>query len=405
LPKNTHTEQSWKPATDEERSLVLAELEAILASYHFRGSKRYPALLRYVVLAVLEDRLSDLKERTLGVDVFARSPQYDTNADPVVRISAGEVRKRIAQYYHESTAPTQVRIELPLGSYVPEFLLKEDVSQAGEPGVSTREVPVRPLARRFARKIIFALLLLGLLATGLLASYGYHEISAHSLTAADQLLGPFLKSQRPILIVLGTSHPPKVSPETNETSFAEHTTGPYHHVSLATALALSNVAGLLRQQGRVYEVKEDTETSLTDLHNRPVILIGATNNIWTMRLVEPLRFHFVRDTVILLNDARAPENRDWSIDFSKPFSSIAHDYGMVARYQDRTTESPVLVVAGVGPYGTEAASEFLVSTATLGQLQGKMPAGWSDHNFQIILKTDIIDSKAGPPALVTSHVW
>ena len=44
----------------------------------------------------------DLKERTLGVEVFGREPGYDTNADPVVRISAGEVRKRIAQYYHEN---------------------------------------------------------------------------------------------------------------------------------------------------------------------------------------------------------------------------------------------------------------------------------------------------------------
>jgi len=41
----------------------------------------------------------NLKERTLGVEVFHRTPDYDTNLDPVVRLCAGEVRKRIAQYY------------------------------------------------------------------------------------------------------------------------------------------------------------------------------------------------------------------------------------------------------------------------------------------------------------------
>ncbi|MGB7264423.1 MAG: hypothetical protein WBC92_02855, partial [Terracidiphilus sp.] len=94
--ENGHTATHWMPATAEERQFVLQELEAILSSHHFRGSKRYPALLRYVVDAALEDRLGDLKERTLGVEVFGRDPNYDTNADPVVRISAGEVRKRIA---------------------------------------------------------------------------------------------------------------------------------------------------------------------------------------------------------------------------------------------------------------------------------------------------------------------
>ena len=122
--ENGHTTTQWMPTTAEEREVVLRELEAILSSYHFRGSKRYPALLQYVVDAALENRLGDLKERTLGVEVFGRDPGYDTNADPVVRVSAGEVRKRIAQYYHENGHASRVQIELPLGSYAPEFLLR-----------------------------------------------------------------------------------------------------------------------------------------------------------------------------------------------------------------------------------------------------------------------------------------
>ena len=77
-------------------------------------------MLKYVVSAVIDGRGSDLKERTLGVEVFGRDPEYDTNADPVVRISASEVRKRIAQFYHENGDSAKLQIELPLGSYVPE---------------------------------------------------------------------------------------------------------------------------------------------------------------------------------------------------------------------------------------------------------------------------------------------
>ena len=77
--------------------------------------------LRHVVERTLQGQTSDLKERTLGIDVFGRSPDYDPAADPVVRVSAGEIRKRIAQYYHEPGHETEIRIDLPLGSYLPEF--------------------------------------------------------------------------------------------------------------------------------------------------------------------------------------------------------------------------------------------------------------------------------------------
>ena len=115
------TAKSWAPKTSSDRRLVEEELSAILASPHFRNSKRYPNMLRYVVEKSLNGQVDDLKERTLGVEVFGRQPDYDTNADPVVRVSAGEVRKRIAQYYHETVGERKIQIDLPTGSYVPEF--------------------------------------------------------------------------------------------------------------------------------------------------------------------------------------------------------------------------------------------------------------------------------------------
>jgi hypothetical protein len=98
MATGSYSTEHWTPNSAEDRELVLKELDAILSSYHFRGSKRYPALLSYVVNAALDGRAGDLKERTLGIEVFDRDPAYDTSADTVVRFTAGEVRKRIAQY-------------------------------------------------------------------------------------------------------------------------------------------------------------------------------------------------------------------------------------------------------------------------------------------------------------------
>src|SRR5580693_2014398 len=112
-----------QPGQDEVRD----QLIRILASPLFKNSRHYPALLRFIVEETLENRSSHLKERSLGVDVFGRDPNYDTNLDPVVRTSACEVRKRIAQYYHEAGREGEIRIDLPHGSYVPEFRYPENI--------------------------------------------------------------------------------------------------------------------------------------------------------------------------------------------------------------------------------------------------------------------------------------
>src|SRR5579883_1868160 len=112
------------PACLEDRT-VREQLARILASPLFRHSRHYPALLKYVVEQKLEGRSAHLKERALGVQVFGRDADYDSNLDPVVRTSACEVRKRLAQYYHDEAHAAELRIELPAGSYVPEFRMPE----------------------------------------------------------------------------------------------------------------------------------------------------------------------------------------------------------------------------------------------------------------------------------------
>src|ERR1700733_10884321 len=109
------------PANEDDRLEIRNQLERVLAHPQFQNSRRYPALLRYVVERTLDGNGSSLKERTIGIEVFGREPNYDTNQDHTVRTSAGEVRKRLAQYYVESDRDGEIRIDLPPGSYLPQF--------------------------------------------------------------------------------------------------------------------------------------------------------------------------------------------------------------------------------------------------------------------------------------------
>jgi len=107
--------------TAAEKVAVTQQLERILENRHFNHSRRFPAFLRFVVQKTLSGSTDLLKERTLGVEIFGRAADYDTSSDPIVRVTAAEIRKRIAQYYQEPGHETELRISVDAGSYVPQF--------------------------------------------------------------------------------------------------------------------------------------------------------------------------------------------------------------------------------------------------------------------------------------------
>ena len=107
--------------SEEQRALVLDEMNRLLADPTFKSSKRCQAMLVPLINYALAGDFNGLKERTLGVEAFGRDPDYDTNTDPIVRTTATEIRKRLAQWYQEPSRPHSVRIRLVPGSYLPEF--------------------------------------------------------------------------------------------------------------------------------------------------------------------------------------------------------------------------------------------------------------------------------------------
>jgi hypothetical protein len=127
-------------ASQDDAALAIElELVSILEGPAFRGSSRSRAFLRFVVEETLAGRQDLLKERTIGVAVFARPPDYDTGADSAVRVRANEVRKRLAAHYDAAVPKAGVRIELPLGMYAPRFApaspapIAARVNRAGPP--------------------------------------------------------------------------------------------------------------------------------------------------------------------------------------------------------------------------------------------------------------------------------
>lgn len=117
---------------DESQELaVQAELNRLLESSAFRTSKRCREFLEYIVEHTIHGPSGALKERSIGVELFQLPQDFDTGQHTVVRVTANEVRKKLAQHYHaENGAPHPVRIELPPGSYSADFKWETPVFEA-----------------------------------------------------------------------------------------------------------------------------------------------------------------------------------------------------------------------------------------------------------------------------------
>src|ERR1700761_3050576 len=134
--------------TNEERTAIQEQLERLLSNSHFNQSRRFPSFLRFVIDQTLLGQTDLLKERTLGIEIFGREADYDTASDPIVRVTATEIRKRIAQYYQEPGHETELRVTLPAGSYVLHFhwpRADREVRPARAVAASSTTAPFEPV--------------------------------------------------------------------------------------------------------------------------------------------------------------------------------------------------------------------------------------------------------------------
>ncbi|HVT92654.1 MAG TPA: tetratricopeptide repeat protein [Bryobacteraceae bacterium] len=118
-----HNGNGDAPITGPEA--VQAALEKILASPGFAGSERLSRFLSFAVNETLAGNAEHLKESLIGVRVFGRKPTYDPRIDAVVRTEAVKLRARLRDYYGSTGQDDPLRIDLPKGGYVPQFVVKE----------------------------------------------------------------------------------------------------------------------------------------------------------------------------------------------------------------------------------------------------------------------------------------
>lgn len=423
--------------TDGELSkIVLQELNRIMASRFFKNSHRSRQFLEYIVHRKLEGRIEDLKERTIGTELFQRPPAYLTGEDPVVRVQAGEVRRRLEQFYQADTGEPPVRIELTAGSYAPHFQLRsaEPVGKHGEgrqtrPGLAGDGDADKP--RRGLLVLSIASLCVVIAVATAVFWVSAHE-KAKTFSAAEEFWAPALASQQPVLICLAkpvvyrpsfelyrrysSSHPNsfnteversnRVLPLDPQTTLVWSEMVPYsdYGVALGDVEAAVSISGLLGRLSKPTQVRIGDHYSYEDLHNSPSAVIGAFNNKWTMQITPGLHFRFVEEDGKYSIKEDIPGGRVWVPKINKS-QQLEQDFAIVARLLDSNIGQFTIVAAGLQGGGTQAAGEFVSKPEALEKAVRMLPTGWENKNVEFVLQTNLTDSVAGPPSVVAYYTW
>jgi hypothetical protein len=414
--------------SEAERLAIEEQLERLLANRHFSHSRRFPAFLRFVVQKTLTNSTDLLKERTLGVEIFGRAADYDTSSDPIVRVTAAEIRKRIAQYYQEPDHEGELRILLEAGSYVPLFQWPAEAHagsaaqkpQAGHgsheqieavPAVVVTSERAMVAAGVAARGRWWGPFLLGVVAALAMTGFAY-ESGWHGLRRSpiDFFWGPVLNSGDPALFC--------IVEQSQLTNLAVDAADPTRKIVVNTAMSAVNaddletivrVGSVLLGRGKKYTLKSSEATTLSDLRAGPVIFVGAFDNAWTMRLTKPLRYHFGNNpgfTEEWIADSTSSTPPEWFTKRPKVENANNYrEYAIVARFTDPDTGQLCIIAAGIGQGSTLAAGEFLTDPASLAELEQMARGAGNKKNIEVVLSTQIIDGQPGTPKIEATHFW
>ena len=410
---------------------IRVHLLEILNSAAFRGSRRSQEFLTHVVECALAGQWERLKERSLGIDVFSRAASYDTSGDSIVRVAASDVRKRLTQYYSECAETPPFRIELPAGSYIPEF-----------PGFNNSQHPItrgepangrlngtgqddafhsHSLARSHFQKAALLILVF-------LSGLGLGLISARSILGAGatvdsryrfyrELLGPIatdatketelVLSNPRVLLYVGSNDPAsppwpsqvnarvpaELEAVLNPTANDVQAKYPFHFLTLADqdytgvgeAMSAFNLGQLMRRLNRSVRLTEARFLNWGAARRVHLILLGAPHmSSWTQESLERSNFAMETDSI---TNAR-PLSGEQAVYTRSVIGSVLEDYGLIWMARS-PSGSRHLLLAGLTSAGTAGVGDFFCDPDRMRPIYDQLRAASKDRpipsDWQVLL--------------------
>jgi hypothetical protein len=383
-------------------------------------------LLTYLVKQSIAGSYDLLRERVIGAEVFGRNASYDTGGDSIVRVRANDLRKRLAQYYDGAPGrDSEIRIQLPTGSYVPEFSFPpaRSTAEVGLDATVPRDLNDRKPRQLSAKRWSIILAVAALVICALCVSL----FRSKPLSPLEKFWSPVLSNSQPALFCLGHAQVFTLSSRFREQYFRKHPPPPEpepravqlqagdavagedlvsvqgQFVGVGGAQSVQMLSSYLAARGKPSTLRIGSDLSFADLRTYPTILIGAFSNRWTLQLNRDLRFYFDEDTGEQIRDRQHP-GVAWKLERNDKGREVL-DYAVVTRLLHSETGQVVVEASGITQYGCRAAGELIASNALFDKVLAGAPAGWESKNLQIVLRSKIVGMTAGAPEVLSTYFW
>jgi hypothetical protein len=420
---------SQEKQTDESRHEIHRALQLILRSPSFRNSERCKQFLKYVVENSIEGQSELLKERLIGIEVFGLPADYETGDHPIVRVQAGEVRKRLQQYYDASETTLPVQIELPTGSYAAHFRFAKEAKVPFKPLTPSSVPEVGPLKKTAFSRVLIIVILVFASFSACIAFYMHWMQPARS--DLDKFWSPAYTFKGPILICFAqpvvyvpgnslfqrfqsrdphafqsfTDRKTKPLPLKSDEQiiWGDMALSPDQGLAAGDVYAAQRITAFLEENHKKTQTRIGNDYTFEDLRNSPSVLIGAVDNKWSIQLTSKLRFAFLETDPAGIVE-QIPGGRQWHNAFDQR-GRLLQDHAIIARLLDSETGQFTIIVAGVWASGTQAGAEFVTDNAVLSQALKTAPQGWEKRNLEIVLETDVTDLISSPPRVVAAYFW
>jgi hypothetical protein len=376
-----------------ERDQFLKQIDKIVGSHGLHGSESLCKLLRYFAHHALDHPGSPLKEYQIATEVFGRPSDFDPQLDSTIRVQAGRLRSKLAEYYAAEGAEDPILVELPKGTYVLAFHHRSADGRAHLNNASRHDAEQaaaqRPSSNWLAAFVVASILL----AASLIAIAGlvFTRKPADPALASEAeptpavfrtFWNPFVTGpQEPWVIFSNAAFIGR--PETGM-RYYNATRDPQgliwdHYTGVGEVLAVHNldqVFGLLRRRIRV---KRGSLFSLDDAQNNDLIFVGSpSENLTLLDIPGSKEFVFQRvpsgprqGDLSIVNVH--PQSGEPAVVVASPSASpLTEDYAIVALMPGLNPARSVMILAGTTTFGTQGAVEFVSRQNSVGDLLSRL---------------------------------
>lgn len=429
-------------------------LDRILNSRHFSQAPKKRKFVQLICDYYLAGRAKEINEHLIGLEVYERRDRYSPAEDPVVRVAAHDVRKRLEQYYLHEGREDEVRLEIPIGSYEPVFKLASDVpaeieaNSAGAQNLSTTQDrnPQPAQLENEGRKWrpAWAVGALAAVAIIFLTINAWRKNQAPGLRTEQDIYGPvwgpFFTSKDPTIQVL--SNPPvyvpvnKADPDVlrkNSIELSkEHSkelfdllekTGrsepeylaapklylsPVSHTGIGEAIGAHLITGLFRSRGLGITLKQSRNLTGEDLKDRNLIMLGGRwSNAWAGKMPVKEEFYFTSQISIANPKPQPGEEPEYRTRFDERTGQILEDYALITVKPSAQSKNVIMALEGLRGVGTGAAAEMITNDIYLAEINRRLRslAGSNGlpHYYQILLKAEVENNVATKLSLLAVH--